>query len=428
MDSSILELTKQMRSGESDATGFDFIQFPSIFFRERFPLLTKSSISAMQAQAAVLYESRTPLRIENVEVLDPGPGEIRVQMHAAGVCHSDLHVMTGDLPMVTPIILGHEGAGIVESVGDGVTSVEPGDHVIPIWRMSCGQCEYCLGGRPALCDVGTAMRFTGLMPDGATRFRNAAGESIRHYAGVSTFSQMSTMPEGAAVKIPRDFSLEKAALIGCGVITGVGAVWNTAKVHQGSSVAVFGCGGIGLNIVQGAKMAGATTIIAVDTVAVETRLRQNPRRHPRRRRLRAGHHDPVDAVKDLTGGLGVDYGFEAIGKATPIEQAYDSVRKGGTCVVAGICPAGGARPHQRQPARLRRKRPSPARSTDPSRPRIDLLTLIDLHRRGRLMLDELLTRTYPLSKINEAYDALANGEVARSLILPQLEDVAAKRE
>ena len=378
----------------------------------------------MQAQAAVLYEAKTPLRIEAVEVLDPGPGEIRVQMHAAGVCHSDLHVMTGDLPMVTPIILGHEGAGIVESVGDGVASVEPGDHVIPIWRMSCGQCEYCLGGRPALCDVGTAMRFTGLMPDGATRFRNSAGESIRHYAGVSTFSQMSTMPEGAAVKIPKDFSLEKAALIGCGVITGVGAVWNTAKVHQGASVAVFGCGGIGLNIVQGARMAGAIKIIAVDTVASKLDYAKKLGATDVIDLSESGNN-PVEAIKDLTGGLGVDYAFEAIGKATPIEQAYDSVRKGGTCVVAGISP-----PEECAKINVNQlvygEKTLAGSLYGSARPRIDLLTLIDLHRCGKLELDELLTRTYPLSKINEAYQALANGEVARSLILPQLDDAAEK--
>lgn len=374
----------------------------------------------MQALAAVLYQARTPLRIEPVEVLEPGTGEIRVRMHAAGVCHSDLHVMTGDLPMVTPIILGHEGAGVVESVGPGVTALEPGDHVIPIWRMSCGQCRYCMGGRPALCDVGTAMRFTGLMPDGATRFRNAAGDSIHHYAGVSTFSQMSTMPEGAAVKIPKDFSLEKAALIGCGVITGVGAVWNTAKVHQGASVAVFGCGGIGLNIVQGARMAGATKIIAVDTVPSKLDYAKTLGATDVINISEPGN-DPVQAIRDLTGGLGVDYAFEAIGKATPIEQAYDSVCKGGTCVVAGISP-----PEERAKINVNQlvygEKTLAGSLYGSSRPRIDLLTLIDLHRHGKLMLDELLTRTYPLSKINEAYQALANGEVARSLILPQLDD------
>ena len=206
-----------------------------------------------EARAAVLYEANTPLSIETVRVLPPNPGEVQVRMHAAGVCHSDLHVMKGDQPIAMPIILGHEGAGIVEAIGKGVTSVAEGDHVIPIWRMSCGICEYCLGGKPALCDVGTAMRFTGKMPDGKTRFENGNGDPILHYAGVSTFSELSTMPEGAVVKIDRDFSLEKAALIGCGVITGMGAVFNSARMKPGATVAVFGCGGIGLNICSGRK-------------------------------------------------------------------------------------------------------------------------------------------------------------------------------
>ena len=287
----------------------------------------------MEALAAVLYQPKSPLSLETVEVAPPGPGEVRVRIHAAGVCHSDLHVMKGDQPMKMPIILGHEGAGIVEDVGEGVTSVEPGDPVIPIWRMSCGTCEYCLGGRPALCDVGTLMRFTGLMPDGRTRFRNAAGESILHYAGVSTFSQVSTMPEGAVVKIPADVSLDHAALIGCGVITGFGAVMCAAEVPAGSRVAVFGCGGIGLNVVQSARLAGATRIIAVDR---DSRKLDYARELGATDLVDGSTSDPVEAVMDLTGGVGVDYAFEAVGLPEPIEQAYDVTRKGGTCVVVGI--------------------------------------------------------------------------------------------
>lgn len=369
----------------------------------------------MQALAAVLYQAKEPLVLETVEVLPPGPGEITVRMMAAGVCHSDLHVMKGDLAMKTPIILGHEGAGIVEEIGKGVTSVVPGDHVIPIWRMSCGRCEYCLGGRPALCDVGTAMRFTGLMPDGQTRFRNAAGDSILHYAGVSTFSQRSTMPEAAAVKIPTSVSFEHAALIGCGVITGYGAVMHATRVMPGSSVAVIGCGGIGLNIVQTARLAGATTIIAVDRVPAKLAYAKT---------MGATHvvdaceNDPVAAVKDLTGGRGVDHAFEAIGLAEPIEQAYDMTKKGGICVVVGIAP-----PEAR--ARINVNQLVYAEKTlkgsiyGSTRPRLDLLTLIDLHARGKIDLDSLLTRTYPLSQINEAYAALERGEVARSLVMPQ---------
>jgi S-(hydroxymethyl)glutathione dehydrogenase/alcohol dehydrogenase len=371
----------------------------------------------MESLAAVLYQAQTPLRLERVEVLPPGPGEVLVRIHAAGVCHSDLHVMKGDQPMKTPIIPGHEGAGVVETVGPGVTTVEPGDRVIPIWRMSCGRCAYCLGGRPALCDVGTKMRFTGLMPDGQTRFRNAAGESVLHYAGVSTFSQFSTMPEGAVVKIPSDVSFEHAALIGCGVITGFGAVMNAAGVPAGSSVAVFGCGGIGLNVVQTARLAGATTIIAVDRV---------PKKLDYARGFGATHvvdsseNDPVAAVKDLTGGLGVDFAFEAVGLPEPIEQAYDSTKKGGTCVVVGISPPS-ARARINVNALVYAEKTLKGSIYGSTRPRIDLLRLIDLHRAGRIDLDSLLTRTYPLSQINEAYADLEAGLVARSLVLPQLD-------
>lgn len=368
-----------------------------------------------EATAAVLYEPNTPLSIEKVSVLPPKAGEVQVRMHAAGVCHSDLHVMKGDQPMAMPIILGHEGAGIIEAVGEGVTSVQEGDHVIPIWRMSCGVCEYCLGGKPALCDVGTAMRFTGKMPDGETRFRNQKGESVLHYAGVSTFSELSTMPEGAVVKIDKEFPLEKAALIGCGVITGLGAVFNAAQLKPGSTVAVFGCGGIGLNVVQGARIAGASRIIAVDTS--NSKL-EYAREFGATETINASDDDPVEAIKDLTKGAGVDYAFEAIGLTKPMEQAYDSTKKGGTCVIVGIA-SPTARAQINVNALVYAEKTLKGSIYGSTRPRIDLLRFIDMHQRGQIELDKLLTKTYPLSQINEAYAALERGEVARSLVLPQ---------
>lgn len=365
------------------------------------------------APAAVLYQANQPMVIEEVTVLPPQAGEVTVRMKAAGVCHSDLHVMKGDLPMPCPIILGHEGAGVVDEVGPGVTSVQPGDHVIPIWRASCGRCHYCLDGRPALCDMGTSMRFTGTMPDGQTRFRNARGDSIRHYAGVSTFSSLSTMPEAAVVKIDPSFPLWKAALISCGVITGVGAVIHAAKMRPGSTVAIYGAGGIGLNIIQGARMVSATQIIAVDTVASkETHARQMGATHF----VDASTCDPVQAIKDLTHGLGVDYAFEAIGLPRPIEQAYDSVRKGGTCIVSGICRAD-ARAQINVNQLVYAEKTLKGTLYGSARPRVDLISLMDMHTAGSLKLDELLTRTYPLEQINEAYTALERGEVARSLIV-----------
>ena len=369
----------------------------------------------MKVTAAVLYNAGEPLKLEEVEVLPPQRGEVRVRIEAAGVCHSDLHVMKGEQPMNMPSIIGHEGSGVIEEVGEGVTTVEPGDHIIPIWRMSCGRCEYCLGGRPALCDVGTKMRFTGLMPDGQTRFRNSAGKAILHYAGVSTFSQCSTMPKGAVVKIPKDFSMQKAALIGCGVITGMGAVFNAAEVKVGSSVAVFGCGGIGLNVVKGATMVGASRIIAVDTLPSKLEYAKDMGATDV---VNALEDDPVDAIKDLTDGLGVDYAFEAIGLPKPIEQAYDVTRKGGICVVLGI-----ASPEARAQINVNQlvyaEKTLKGSIYGSTRPRIDLLRLIELEKEGKLDLDKLLTRTYPLSKINEAYADLEAGELARGLLLPQ---------
>jgi S-(hydroxymethyl)glutathione dehydrogenase/alcohol dehydrogenase len=366
----------------------------------------------MRAKAAVLYEVGTPLRFEEVEVLPPQRGEVQVRMYAAGVCHSDLHVMKGDLGMPLPIILGHEGSGIVECVGEGVTSVQPGDHVIPIWRVSCGTCEYCTGGRPALCDVGTQMRVTGLMPDGTTRFR-VNTTPIRHFAGVSTFAQLSTMPEAAVLKIPPDFPLDKAALLGCGVITGVGAVVNAAKVKMGHSVAVFGCGGIGLNAVQGARMIGALKIIAVDVAPQKLAYAQQM---GATHLVDATHDDPVAAIKDLTGGRGVEYAFEAIGLPKTIEQAYAATRKMGTCVVIGLTRAD-------TPVQINANELVYAEKTlmgslyGSSRPKIDILNLIEMYQAGKLWLDELLTCTYPLEDINTAYAALEGGEVARSLVL-----------
>jgi NDMA-dependent alcohol dehydrogenase len=365
------------------------------------------------AQAAVLYEARQPLRIEEVEVLPPGPGEVTVRMKAAGVCHSDWHVMCGDLAMPMPIIPGHEGAGIVEAVGEGVQTIAVGDHVILMWRGPCGRCEYCANGRPALCDMGTAMRFNGTMPDGTMRFRNRAGDFIRHYAGVSAFSSLSTMPEASVVKIEPDFSVEKAALIGCGVITGVGAVTSAAQVRYGSTVAVIGCGGIGLNIVQGAKQAGARQIIAVDTHQLKL---DHAVTFGATDVVLARDRDVVQAIKDLTGGKGAEFTFEAIGTGETIAQAFDATKKGGKCVVVGI-----SRADVRAPINVNQlvyaEKSLIGSLYGTTRPRQDLPMLMDMHRAGKLMLDELITRTYPLEQINEAYEALIRGEVARSLIV-----------
>lgn len=367
-----------------------------------------------QALAAVLLEPGKPMVIETIELDEPQQGEVLVRMKAAGVCHSDWHVIAGDLPMPMPLVLGHEGAGVVEAVGPGVSSVRVGDAVWPIWRSSCGRCDFCQSGRPALCDLGTAMRFTGLMPDGKTRMRRQNGQPIHHYAGVSTFSSLSVMPEAAVVRIEPPVDWQQAALISCGVITGVGAVTHAAQVPAASTVVVFGCGGIGLNIIQGARLVGARQIIAVDNVAAKERFA---------RQLGAtdfvhadGHSDPVAAVRALCGGQGCDFTFEAVGLAQSVEWAFDSLRKGGTCVVSGIARQD-ARPGINANQLVYGQKTLKGTLYGHMRPRVDLERLMALARAGRLDLDGLLTKTWPLEQINEAYASLLRGEVARSLIV-----------
>lgn len=365
----------------------------------------------MKAKAAVLFEVGQKLEIREVEVQKPQAGEVLIRMAAGGVCHSDLHVMTGHLSASLPAILGHEGSGIVEDVGPGVTSVRPGDHVIPLWRLSCGECEYCTGGRPALCPAGTQIRMTGRLLDGTSRFK-LDGKEIKHFAGVSSFSQYSVVPEKAVLKIPNDLPLERAALLGCAVITGVGAAINAARVKPGSSVAVFGAGGVGLNVIQGAAIAGAEKIIAVDLL--ENKL-EYARRFGATHTVNASAGNPVEQVRALTDGRGVDYAFEVIGLPTTMRQAYDSLAKRGMAVVVGVTPMT-TEVSVPVMSLVFEERVLTGSVYGSSRPRLDILKLIDLYRAGKLKLDELLTRTYPFEQINAAYEALERGEVARSVV------------
>jgi len=365
----------------------------------------------MKAKAAVLHEVGRRLEIREVEVLPPRAGEVLVRMAAGGVCHSDLHAMTGHLVAALPAILGHEGAGIVADVGPGVTAVRPGDHVIPLWRLSCGECEYCSGGRPALCPEGTQIRMTGRLSDGTTRFR-LDGKEIRHFAGVSSFAEYSVIPEKALLKIPDDLALHKAALLGCAVITGVGAAINAARVRPGSSVAVFGTGGVGLNVVQGAVLAGAEKIIAVDLL--ESKL-DYARRFGATHTVNASAGDPVEQIRSFTGGRGVDYAFEVIGLPKTMRQAYDVLAKRGTAVIVGVTPMTMEVSVPVMPL-VFEERILTGSLYGSARPKIDIPKLIDLYRVGKLKLDELLTRAYPFEQINEAYQALERGEVARSVV------------
>ena len=365
----------------------------------------------MKARAAILFEAGKKFDLREVEVEPPRSGEVLIKMAAAGICHSDLHVMTGHLAAPLPAILGHEGSGVVAEVGPGVTSVKPGDHVIPLWRLSCGICEYCSDGRPALCAEGLQIRTTGRLLDGSSRFK-LDGMEIKYFAGVSTFSEYSVVPEKAVLKIPEDFPLDRAALLGCGVITGVGAVFNAARVKPGSSVAVFGSGGVGINVIQGSAIAGAGKIIAVDLLSNKL---EYAKRFGATHTINSKETNPVEAIRALTGGRGVDYAFEVIGLAATIRQAYDSLSKRGMAIVVGIAPTN-MEVSVPTMSLVFEERTLMGSIYGSGRPRVDIPMLINLYRAGKLKLDELLTRRYPFSQINEAYEALARGEGLRSIV------------
>ena len=365
----------------------------------------------MKAKAAVLHAVGQKLDVREVEVARPQPGEVLIRMAAGGVCHSDLHVMTGHLTASLPAILGHEGSGVVADVAPGVTSLKPGDHVLPLWRLSCGECEYCANGRPALCAAGMQIRMTGRLADGTSRF-SLDGKEIKHFAGVSTFSEYTVIPERAVLKIPNDIPLEKAALLGCAVITGVGAVINCARVKPGSTVAVFGTGGVGLNVVQGAALAGAEKIIAVDLL--DNKL-EFARKFGATHAVNASRGEPAEQIRALTGGKGADYAFEVVGLPKTVRQAYDSLAKRGMAIVVGVSPTASEVSVPLLPL-VFEERVLTGSIYGSAVPRVDIPRLIDLYRAGKLKLDELLTRSYPLTQINAAYEALERGEVARSVV------------
>ncbi len=351
-------------------------------------------------KAAILREVKKPLTIEEITLDDPGPGQVLVKTAATGACHSDLHFMEGLWPTQLPVVLGHEAAGIVESVGPSVDYVEAGDHVVLLFVPFCGTCGYCTTGRPNLC--------------GRARTRNQTihigDQTVAPFASMSSFAEYMVVPEGGLVKIRKDVPLDRAALVGCGVMTGVGAAINTAKVQPGSTCAVIGTGGVGLNVIQGCALAGAERIIAID---IHPNKLEMAREFGATHFVNASNEDPVAKVTELTSG-GADYAFEVIGLPSAITQAFDMVHRGGEAIVVGMAPLG-SEVTISAPAFMQEKvlRGSVYGST---RPRYDMPRLIDLYMAGKLKLDELVSRTYPLEGINEAFDAMKNGEVARSVI------------
>lgn len=361
-------------------------------------------------RAAVLFEQRKPLGVEEVELADPKDGEVLVRMVASGVCHSCLHAADGSWanPKL-PMVLGDEGAGVVEQVGPGVKTLAVGDHVILSWAPTCGRCRYCVSGRPVLCERRPP---GGCMYDGTTRM-TLRGQTVYHYGTVATFASHTVVPENCAIPIRKDMPLDKAALIGCSVTTGLCSVLNVARVPAGTSMAVFGTGGIGLNAIQGGPISSAYPVIAVD---VNDAKLEYAREFGATHLVNASKEDPVAAIKNLTGGAGVSYSFVAVGDPRAAEQAFQATEPGGSCVVIGLAPTGSR--ISIDPGLLvgpmRNLRGS---SYGGARTFVDFPRLVDLYLSGQLKLDELITRRYDISEVNEAFRALAAGEVARGLLV-----------
>jgi len=363
----------------------------------------------MQANAAVLYEVQKPLVVEDVELLEPGPHEVQVRWVANGVCHSDLHVVTGDYPHPLPVILGHEAAGVVEKIGPGVETVAPGDHVCSSYIPSCGRCWYCIGGQPTMCALRDKPRW--FMLDGTSRFRKS-GRPLHHFLQVAGYATHTVLPEQSVIPIRKDAPLDLACLVSCGVLAGAGPVFNRAKVPPGASVAVFGCGGVGLNTVQAARMVGAGKIIAVD---VNRQKLEWAEEFGATHAVDASKEDPVARVQAISGMGGVDFAFEVVGTQKTIEQALASTHRGGTCVVVGVSPAGTRL--SIDPGMLLQQRVLTGSSFGAGHQRTDVPLLLDLFMAGKYQLKELVTRRLPLSELNHAFDLMKQGEVKRSVIV-----------
>jgi NDMA-dependent alcohol dehydrogenase len=365
----------------------------------------------MRMRGAVLSDPHRPFQVGDLDLEPPRAGEVLVRVAAAGVCHSDWHLVTGATPHPLPVVPGHEGAGVVEAVGAGVRRVRPGDHVALSWAPGCGACFYCLRDRPALCPEYGRLVWAGTMLDGTTRL-SWAGRPVYHFSAVACFAEYAVVPEACCVPLGREVPLAVAALIGCAVTTGVGAVLNTARVRPGSSVAVFGAGGVGLCVVLGARLAGASQIIAVDRSEAKGDL---ARSFGATEALLAGPETNA-AIRALTGGRGADYVFEAVGVPAVQEQCLDAVRPGGMLVLAGIAPAGSG---TNLPGALITRQEKTVLGTyyGSANPARDFPLYADLYLQGRLDLDRLVSRRYVLEQINEAYAEMLGGSIARGLIV-----------
>jgi len=350
--------------------------------------------------------TNAPLEIEDVTIDDPGPGEVLLATAASGICHSDLHVMNGDLPAPPPLILGHEPAGIVEAIGDGVTDFQPGDHVIGCITSWCGVCKFCTAGRPYLC----LTQFNG-RPDGSSRISGADGNPIMQFANLSSFAEKMLCPERSLVKIRDDMPLDRASLIGCGVTTGLGAALNTVNIPAGASVVIIGCGGVGLSALQGARIGGAGKIIAVDAQPWKFDLAKDLGATDC---VNAKEGDAVAAVHELTGG-GADFVFECIGLVPTVQQAVAMTGRGGTTVLVGVVPITEMVPIPAADLTLQEKNITGSYMGS-NRFRFDMPKYIDFYLDGRLRLDEMISSRIKLDEVNHAFDLMRKGEAARQVI------------
>jgi S-(hydroxymethyl)glutathione dehydrogenase/alcohol dehydrogenase len=367
----------------------------------------------MKTKAAVAWKAGAPLTIEDVELDGPRAGEVLVEIKATGICHTDHFTLSGADPEgIFPAILGHEGAGVVVDVGPGVTSLKKDDHVIPLYTPECRQCKFCLSRKTNLCQAIRATQGKGLMPDGSSRF-SIDGKPLFHYMGTSTFSNYIVVPEIALARIRSDAPFDKVCYIGCGVTTGVGAVLFTAKVEAGANVVVFGLGGIGLNVIQAAKMVGADKIIGIDI---------NPAREAMARQFGMTHfinprnvENVVDAIVQLTDG-GADYSFECVGNTQLMRQALECCHKGwGKSIVIGV--AGAGQEISTRPFQLVTGRHWLGSAFGGARGRTDVPKIVDWYMEGKLKIDELITHTLPLERINEGFELMEKGESIRSVVI-----------
>ena len=366
----------------------------------------------MKTKAAVAFESAKPLEIAEVDLDGPESGEVLIEIKATGVCHTDAFTLSGDDPEgAFPAILGHEGAGVVVEVGDGVKDLKIGDHVIPLYTPECRVCNFCLNPKTNLCQSIRVTQGRGLMPDGTSRF-SLDGQEILHYMGCSTFSNYTVLPEIAVAKVREDAPFDKICYIGCGVTTGIGAVAFTMKVEPGSTVAVFGLGGIGLNVIQGAKMVGAARIIGIDLnnskQSLATQFGMTDFINP------TDVENVVDYIVDMTGG-GVDYSFECIGNVSVMRQALECCHKGwGQSCIVGV--AGAGQEISTRPFQLVTGRSWRGTAFGGARGRTDVPRIVDWYMEGRLNIDDLITHKMPLEQINEAFDLMHEGKSIRSVI------------